>query len=607
MSTQQEMNDSISTSPTRKSRQQEKEELAHLNDRFASYIEQVRSLKELNLNYEYQLKVVKEQLGRETDDIKKLYEAELRDARTLIDETAKEKAKQQLIASKNASRVRELETEVKELKDELEAMKNRVAAAERNVTSMDAQRKAAVTEKASLQKESKEKDAEIEELRANIEELRTLLETETLCKVDLQNNLQSLNEELAFRKKVYEEELQGLRTKITTTSFSSQVDTSTVLDPGSLEATIDELRERSDMGIADYKERLDAIYRDKIAEYQDTTARDATIITQLTTDIRKTNSSISDYKNEIVRLQKLVENLEDKLNFREEEMNRLAQKNATDLSRLSADIQALREKYENKIKEYEALMDLKIQLDQEIATYRALLQEEENRLNLTPTPRREKRTRSTDTSTQGVKKPRVDPSISQQKQSQPDSTISSSAAGCIQICDVDPAGRFVQIKNMSGSAESIGNFKIVHSVSGQKEIVFKFHPKSKLQGGAAVTVWAAEADGAVHSPPHDIVWRGHPTWGSGSTVVTKLVSKSGEFVATFTQRSESSPVKSRYDTVDANLSFPHLSQAEEPAEGGRVTRTTTTTTTTSGGREHMFHQQGDPQHEDPGRQSCVIS
>ena len=60
-------------------------------------------------------------------------------------------------------------------------------------------------------------------------------------------------------------------------------------------------------------------------------------------------------------------------------MNRLAQKNATDLSRLSADIQALREKYENKIKEYEALMDLKIQLDQEIATYRALLQEEENR------------------------------------------------------------------------------------------------------------------------------------------------------------------------------------------------------------------------------------
>lgn len=51
----------------------------------------------------------------------------------------------------------------------------------------------------------KDKDAEIAESRATIDELRALLESETLCKVDYQNNLQSLNEELAFRKKVYEE------------------------------------------------------------------------------------------------------------------------------------------------------------------------------------------------------------------------------------------------------------------------------------------------------------------------------------------------------------------------------------------------------------------
>lgn len=108
---QQDISDSTSTSPARKTRKQEKDELAYLNDRFASYIEQVRNLKETNLNYEYELKVVKEQLGRESVDIKKLFEAELSDARTLIDETAKEKARQQLIASKNAARAKELETE----------------------------------------------------------------------------------------------------------------------------------------------------------------------------------------------------------------------------------------------------------------------------------------------------------------------------------------------------------------------------------------------------------------------------------------------------------------------------------------------------------------
>lgn len=43
------------------------------------------------------------------------------------------------------------------------------------------------------------------------------------------------------------------------------------------------------------------------------------------------------------------------------------------------ELRSLRERYELKIKEYEELHDIKVQLDQEIATYRALLQEEEKR------------------------------------------------------------------------------------------------------------------------------------------------------------------------------------------------------------------------------------
>ena len=43
------------------------------------------------------------------------------------------------------------------------------------------------------------------DLQAQITSLRESMEAETLSKVDLQNNIQSLKEELAFRKKVYEE------------------------------------------------------------------------------------------------------------------------------------------------------------------------------------------------------------------------------------------------------------------------------------------------------------------------------------------------------------------------------------------------------------------
>ena len=43
------------------------------------------------------------------------------------------------------------------------------------------------------------------ELRESCDTLKSNLETETLSKVDLQNHIQSLKEELAFRKKIYEE------------------------------------------------------------------------------------------------------------------------------------------------------------------------------------------------------------------------------------------------------------------------------------------------------------------------------------------------------------------------------------------------------------------
>lgn len=51
----------------------------------------------------------------------------------------------------------------------------------------------------------KEFEAELEELRSTLEAMKESLEAETLSKVDLQNSIQSLKEELAFRKKVYEE------------------------------------------------------------------------------------------------------------------------------------------------------------------------------------------------------------------------------------------------------------------------------------------------------------------------------------------------------------------------------------------------------------------
>ena len=106
------------------------------------------------------------------------------------------------------------------------------------------------------------------------------------------------------------------------------------------------------------------------------------------------------------------------------------------------------------------------------------------RLNLTPTPPREKRprTRFQPSVEKEPKRLRLDPDLTPVQQS------NSTATGFIQICDVDPSGNYVQIKNMSEQIESLGGFKIQHQVEGGDEVVFRFHARSKLQGGASVTV-----------------------------------------------------------------------------------------------------------------------
>lgn len=83
-------------SPTRITRLQEKEELSHLNDRLAVYIDKVRSLESENSVLHLQISEKEEVRSRELTGLKSLYETELADARRSLDDTAKERARLQI-------------------------------------------------------------------------------------------------------------------------------------------------------------------------------------------------------------------------------------------------------------------------------------------------------------------------------------------------------------------------------------------------------------------------------------------------------------------------------------------------------------------------------
>jgi len=98
-----------SRSPVVISRVEEKNQLAHLNDRLANYIDRVRTLESENEKLSKMVHCQEETVQREVSKIKGLYEDELAQARRLLDQMAKEKARVQLELNKAKSDLEELQ------------------------------------------------------------------------------------------------------------------------------------------------------------------------------------------------------------------------------------------------------------------------------------------------------------------------------------------------------------------------------------------------------------------------------------------------------------------------------------------------------------------
>ena len=73
-------------------REQEKKDMQDLNERFASFIEKTRFLEAQNKKLGNELDELRSKWGKETTNIKAMYDAELAEARKLIDDLSRDKA-----------------------------------------------------------------------------------------------------------------------------------------------------------------------------------------------------------------------------------------------------------------------------------------------------------------------------------------------------------------------------------------------------------------------------------------------------------------------------------------------------------------------------------
>ncbi|XP_054848477.1 keratin, type I cytoskeletal 12-like [Eublepharis macularius] len=206
-------------------------------------------------------------------------------------------------------------------------------------------------------------------VEADINGLRRVLDELTLTRADLEMQIESLNEELAYLKKNHEEELQGFQSNATG-QVSVEMDAAPGID---LTKLLNEMRAQYEVVAEQHRKEAEAWFNEKSGE--------------LKREISSNTEQLQSGKSEITDLRRTLQSLEIELQsqfaMKKSLEDTLAETEAgycgqlsqmqLQIGNLETQLFQVRADMERQNAEYQQLLDIKARLEMEIETYRRLL------------------------------------------------------------------------------------------------------------------------------------------------------------------------------------------------------------------------------------------
>ncbi|KAF3696542.1 Keratin, type I cytoskeletal 18 Cytokeratin-18 [Channa argus] len=305
----------------------EKFAMQNLNDRLANYLETVRTLEQANHKLEIKIKEALEKSGPDFRDYSK-YQAILDDLRKKVFDATVDNA--------------------------------------RLVLNIDNARLAADDFRVKFESEL----AIRQSVEADIVGLRKLIDDTNMSRMNLESEIEALKEELIHLKKNHENEVIELRNQISQSGVHVDVDAPKGQD---LSQIMSEIRAKYEKMALKNQEELKSWHESQITEVQ-------TQVTQNTEALKGAQAEVNDLRRQIQTLEielesqrNLKSSLEGTLRDTEMRYNMEIETLNNVIIGLEAELTQLRNNIQVQSQEYEALLNTKMKLEAEIATYRRLL------------------------------------------------------------------------------------------------------------------------------------------------------------------------------------------------------------------------------------------
>uniref|UniRef100_A0A9L0RE62 Keratin 36 n=1 Tax=Equus caballus TaxID=9796 RepID=A0A9L0RE62_HORSE len=217
-------------------------------------------------------------------------------------------------------------------------------------------------------------------VEADTNGLRRILDELTLCKADLEMQVESLKEELVCLKKNHEEEVNTLRCQLGD-RLNVEVDAAPTVD---LTKILDDMRCQYEALVENNRRDVESWFNTQTEELNQQVVSSSEQLQCCQTEIIELRRTVNALEIELQAQHSMRNSLESTLAETEARYSsQLAQMQGL-ISNVEAQLAEIRCDLERQNHEYQVLLDVKARLESEIATYRRLLESEDCKLPAHP-------------------------------------------------------------------------------------------------------------------------------------------------------------------------------------------------------------------------------